>query len=557
MEDMLNQTFFSRKNETTYCVADKLHLLLFSNIFNRPAVSASNGKAPAPSPANAWARPLKTTGPPPGMGPADKSRAPPAGSKPSTPKNSSNEAALMAIHRERLLHLSLALIGQKVVANLTDGTILEGIFHTFTPFDGLDSDVKNKYVFKAVKTVKPGKETTIKTGSTVILGVDKVTQIYAKNINLDRPNKNGGTFSAKTGSTDLVTDTQISGARSAGNRDLVAAGSAWTSAPGVKPTRAEALAGALGSVTKTGDISGLKGSIGGWDQFKANQELFNVNASFDENLYTTELDKSQMDSHKIAEAERIAREIEGTTSTNIHIAEERGHALETDYDEEDRYSGVLTKDGKQRHDEQIEKPKTPSTTAPKKMNYAAAAAKADAAKKAGPPGVSGQNKASALETKPAQTAVKAETEKKEVQAPPPEDEKIDTNKEKIPEGPVDVTPASGSNITEEKEDEAKTVVESQPEKEAEEKKETKEASKTSKLNANAKEFTFNPAAKSFTPSFSGGAGASFVPQQQQPQHMVDPTMQNYGGHPMQQQHYMQTQMRQPGKYLVSYRRPKS
>lgn len=507
---------------------------------------ASNGKAPAPSPANAWARPLKTSGPPPGMGPADKARAPSSGNKPSTPtdnnnNNKPNGASLSVIHRERLLHLSLTLIGQKVVATLTDGAVLEGVFHTFTPFDSLEADVKNKYVLNTVKVVKAGKDNSIEAGSKVILAVDKVVQLYAKNINLDRPNKS---FAGKGASHEFETDTQISGTRAGGNRDLVAAGSAWTSAPGGgKQTRAEALAGALGTDPKgrkgnggpAKDTSGLKGNIGGWDQFKANEELFNVNASFDENLYTTELDKSQIDSRKIKEAERIAREIETTTSSNIHIAEERGQALETDYDEEDRYSGVLTKEGKQRHEAQPDK--AAPAGAPKKiMNYAAAAAKADASKKAAPPSVAGKAPATAAETKSSEGAAKVPSEAAPVPAPKAEEKTAEASKDSEP--------------ADEKKDETKTANESASADKKTEEEKTDEKPKTSKLNANAKSFTFNPSAKSFTPSFGTGGGG-FLPQQQ-PQQMPDPNMQMHaGGHPMQPPHYMHAQMGQPGKHYFS------
>jgi PAB1-binding protein PBP1 len=318
---------------------------------------------------------------------------------------------------------------------------------------------------------------------------------------LDRPNQNGAK-TAKGG--EFVTDTQISAAKTVGGKDLVAAGSVWTT--GGKQTRADALAGALGGPSAK-DTSGLKGSIGKWDQFKANEELFNVNASFDENLYTTELDKTQIDARKIAEAERIAREIETTTSTNIHIAEERGHSVETDYDEEDRYSGVLTKDGKQRH-EVVEKP----VPAPK-MNYAAAAAKADTAKKAA---------SAATDAKPAQAA-KEEAEK-------PEKARVEAEvkkEEKPAETPKEAVPAPDVKPEEE-------VKEDEDSKQEERKEEVK---KTSKLNANAKEFTFNPSAKSFTPSFATG-------QPQLPP--MDPNFHMHGGHPMQPPHYMPAQMGQPG-----------
>ena len=408
------------------------------------------------------------------------------------------------IHRERLLHLSLTLIGQKVVVSLTDGTVLEGVFHTFTPFDGVETDMKNKYVLTAVTVTVPGKEAKIENGSTAILAVEKVVSLYGKNINLDRPNQNGGAKSVKG---EFVTDTQISGAKSAGGKDLVAAGNAWTT--GGNQTRADALSGALGGVGVR-DTSGLKGSIGKWDQFKANEELFNVNASFDENLYTTELDKSQMDARKIAEAERIAREIESSTSNNIHIAEERGHAVETDYDEEDRYSGVLTKDGKQRH-EVVDK----VMTLPK-MNYAAAAAKADMAKTAA---------ATAADTKPTQT-VKVETEKKGIPK-----EEVEVKKEENPEPPKEAAP-----VPDVKPKEVKEGSEFMQE-------EKKDVKKPTKLNANAKEFTFNPSAKSFTPSFATG-------QPQLPP--MDPNFHMHSGHPMQAPHYLPTQIGQPGTSSIVF-----
>lgn len=465
---------------------------------HRPAVPVSNGKAPT----NAWARPLKTTGPPPGLVAADPSRAAATtGNKATTVYkkggNGSSSSITSYIHRERLLHLSLTLIGQKVVVTLTDDTVLEGIFHTFTPLDGVEPSMKNKYVLTAVLVVKAGKDNKIENGSTAILAVEKVSSLYAKNINLDRPNQNGAAKGAKG---EFVTDTQISASKTAGGKDLVAAGSAWTT--GGKQTRAEALAGALGSTGTRETSSGLKGSIGKWDQFEANKELFNVNASFDENLYTTKLDKSQIDAGKIAEAERLAREIENTPSSNIHIREERGHADETDYDEEDRYSGVLTKDGKQRHEA------TEKAIASPKMNYAAAAAKADAASKKPAP--------VPVETKPIK-AVEEEVEKKEE----PKPEVVEVKKEEKPvETPEEVAP-----VPDTKEEEIK---------ESEENKEEKvEVKKPSKLNANAKEFTFNPSAKSFTPSFV----ATMPMPHMDPFHMP-------GSHPM-QPHFI-PQMGQPG-----------
>lgn len=85
-------------------------------------------------------------------------------------------------------------------------------------------------------------------------------------------------------------------------------------------------------------------SSGGWDQFAANEKLFGLKTDYDENIYTTKIDRSHPDYHKrVAQAERKAREIENSTSTNRHVMEERvrdnltGNGL----DEEAKYSGVM------------------------------------------------------------------------------------------------------------------------------------------------------------------------------------------------------------------------
>lgn len=49
---------------------------------------------------------------------------------------------------------------------------------------------------------------------------------------------------------------------------------------------------------------------------------FQVKTTWDENLYTTKLDKSKA-GISVAEAERIAAEIERQTTRNRHMAEER------------------------------------------------------------------------------------------------------------------------------------------------------------------------------------------------------------------------------------------
>lgn len=84
-------------------------------------------------------------------------------------------------------------------------------------------------------------------------------------------------------------------------------------------------------------------STTGWDQFEANARLFGATTSYDENIYTTQINRSDPTyKQKEAEAARIAREIEGTDVENSHVREERGLAPigAGEQDEEAKYSGV-------------------------------------------------------------------------------------------------------------------------------------------------------------------------------------------------------------------------
>ncbi|KAK9322251.1 hypothetical protein V1517DRAFT_338976 [Lipomyces orientalis] len=91
-------------------------------------------------------------------------------------------------------------------------------------------------------------------------------------------------------------------------------------------------------------LDDFESSAGTWDQFAVNEQLFGVQSTFDENIYTTRLDKSHPQyKERAAAAERIAREIESSSyGGNIHVAEERGILVDdSGIDEEDKYSGVI------------------------------------------------------------------------------------------------------------------------------------------------------------------------------------------------------------------------
>ena len=60
------------------------------------------------------------------------------------------------------------------------------------------------------------------------------------------------------------------------------------------------------------DVTFGANSGGTWDQFAANEEKFGITTRFDENVYTTKLDRSGKDfKERERKAERIAAEITG------------------------------------------------------------------------------------------------------------------------------------------------------------------------------------------------------------------------------------------------------
>ena len=82
-----------------------------------------------------------------------------------------------------------------------------------------------------------------------------------------------------------------------------------------------------------------------WDQFELNKKVYNVISTYDENLYTTKLDKNKITEEDKKFADEIYNEIMKTNKDekNVHILEERGvlQQKDNDMDEEDKYSSVV------------------------------------------------------------------------------------------------------------------------------------------------------------------------------------------------------------------------
>ncbi|XP_044724445.1 lsmAD domain-containing protein [Hirsutella rhossiliensis] len=87
-----------------------------------------------------------------------------------------------------------------------------------------------------------------------------------------------------------------------------------------------------------------------WDQFAENERLFGLKTDYDENIYTTAINKSHPQyKERYAAAEKKAREIERSAPVTSHVAEERvmdytGGNGPAGENEEDKYSGVRRQD---------------------------------------------------------------------------------------------------------------------------------------------------------------------------------------------------------------------
>ncbi|KAL8953189.1 MAG: hypothetical protein Q9222_000924 [Ikaeria aurantiellina] len=224
---------------------------------------------------------------------------------------------------DRLVYLMANFLGNPTLITLKTGEIFSGIFFG-SSLEGKES----KYLLKMVQRVSPserpetnGNHETY--GEYIGSGEDHAVSFETKDV-IDLA-VDGVTFETSEKATNGVTakfrtDNDISGRTAPRERNL----QRW------EP-----------SIESETDMS-LEGPGGAWDQFQANEQRFGLRSDYNENIYTTSIDRSHPDYHRReAEALRIAQEIEGGQADNAHVREERGivHTEDT-MDEEERYSGV-------------------------------------------------------------------------------------------------------------------------------------------------------------------------------------------------------------------------
>eukprot|EP00927_Polykrikos_kofoidii_P017950 TRINITY_DN18242_c0_g1_i2.p1 TRINITY_DN18242_c0_g1~~TRINITY_DN18242_c0_g1_i2.p1 ORF type:complete len:825 (-),score=151.54 TRINITY_DN18242_c0_g1_i2:131-2530(-) len=237
------------------------------------------------------------------------------------------------LNRERLVFCLSSLVGQKVTTKLRNNIIYEGLFHSCS-LEG-DYSITLKCA-RLVPTVSVSFDAQMKTSeeviSTLVIPGKDFLQVSA----VDVPSPCYDT-KPPTGDTTraFFIDAEIAVKKAPGkkitDRELVP----WS--PGaVAETRGfedEALEVADGALEPI-----ASGPRDKWDQFGANQDLYGVKSTYNEDLYTTPLDPNSIPKEKREEADRIAREIEsGQMAAEV---EGRIEAQDQEGDEEANFSAV-------------------------------------------------------------------------------------------------------------------------------------------------------------------------------------------------------------------------
>ncbi|KAL4589266.1 hypothetical protein LXL04_002172 [Taraxacum kok-saghyz] len=228
--------------------------------------------------------------------------------------------------RERLVYITTSLIGHQVEVQVIDGSVYSGIFHA------TNAEKDFGIILKMAKITKSGSSQGQKSipdsvqkppSKTLIIPAKDLVQVFAKSVSVTRDGSMNDVHH-----DDILIDSSISQSRHA---DLERELAPWV--PDDDDTDCPEL-----------DNTFERHWNRGWDQFEANATLFGVKSTFNEELYTTKLDRGGPQMREIErEALRIAREIEGEDTHDLHLAEERGIRLHDkfDVDEETKYSSVF------------------------------------------------------------------------------------------------------------------------------------------------------------------------------------------------------------------------
>ncbi|KAL5082665.1 hypothetical protein RYX36_011086 [Vicia faba] len=228
---------------------------------------------------------------------------------------------------DRLVYLTTCLIGQQVEVQVKNGSIYSGIFHATNTGKDFGIILKMARLTKDASSqrLKPAAEFISKAPSKIlIIPAKELVQIIAQGVAVTRDGLPSEHHHDRY--QEIMVDSLISQAhRAEVGREL----KPWV------PDEDDLQCPELENI-----FDGQRNR--GWDQFETNKALFGVKSTFNEELYTTKLEKGPQTRELEVQALRIAREIEGEETRDLHLAEERGLHFDEDFDidEETRFSSV-------------------------------------------------------------------------------------------------------------------------------------------------------------------------------------------------------------------------
>lgn len=228
--------------------------------------------------------------------------------------------------RDRLVYLTTCLIGHQVEVQVNNGSTYSGIFHATNT--GKDFGI----ILKMAQLTRDGSSRGQGTGvelvnkapsKTLIIPATDLVQIIAQDVAVSRDGL--ASESLNDMHQEIMVDSVISQPR---HHEVGRELKRWV--PDEDVPQCPELENIFDGPWNRG-----------WDQFETNEMLFGVKSTFDEDLYTTKLEKGPQMRDLEKQALRIAREIEGEETQDLHLAEERGlYPDDFDIDEETRYSSV-------------------------------------------------------------------------------------------------------------------------------------------------------------------------------------------------------------------------
>lgn len=243
----------------------------------------------------------------------------------------SKSGSCVASSHDKLLYLASCLIGLPVEVQVKSGSVYAGIFHATS--DEKDFGV----ILKMARLIKDGNFRGQKTvaefvskppSRNFIIPSSELVQVTAKDVAVTSDGFANELQSDKQ--RELMIDSLISQTRHVEEREL----EPWIPDENVP------------------QLPELENIFDGpwnrnWDQFETNETLFGVKTTFDEELYTTKLLRGPQTEELEKEATRIAREISGEDTQDLHLAEERGSNIHENLgiDEETRFSSVYRGSG--------------------------------------------------------------------------------------------------------------------------------------------------------------------------------------------------------------------